>query len=165
MIDASLFREAMARLGAAVNLITTDGPAGRYGIIASALCSVSDSPPTLLLCINRSSRANAIIKANGVFCANVLMGHHSELSNAFARAKAEERFDLAQWAPMPSGAPALVGAAVALDCRVIRVSEVGSHSVFFAEVQQAEIGDGGEGLVYFNRTYYRLSPEAARACG
>lgn len=41
------FREGMSRLGAAVNLITTDGPAGRHGITASAVCSVTDAPADL----------------------------------------------------------------------------------------------------------------------
>ena len=35
-----LFREAMAYLSAAVNIITTDGPGGRRGFTASAVCSV-----------------------------------------------------------------------------------------------------------------------------
>ena len=40
------FRDAMACLPAAVNIITTDGPSGRCGITASAVCSVTDEPPT-----------------------------------------------------------------------------------------------------------------------
>ncbi|WP_252405960.1 flavin reductase, partial [Escherichia coli] len=44
------FRAGMARLGAAVNIITTDGPGGRAGFTASAVCSVTDTPPTLLVC-------------------------------------------------------------------------------------------------------------------
>ena len=31
----------MSRLGAAVNIITTDGPAGRAGFTASAVCGVT----------------------------------------------------------------------------------------------------------------------------
>ena len=50
------FRDAMARLGAAVNIITTGGPAGRGGFTASAVCSVTDEPPTLLVCMNRGDR-------------------------------------------------------------------------------------------------------------
>ncbi len=48
------YRDAMARLGAAVSIVTTDGPAGRAGFTASAVCSVTDDPPTLLVCMNRS---------------------------------------------------------------------------------------------------------------
>ena len=39
-------------LSAAVNVVTTDGPAGRHGFTASAVCSVTDNPPTLLVCMN-----------------------------------------------------------------------------------------------------------------
>ncbi len=44
--DKQTFRDAMACVGAAVNIITTDGPAGMAGFTASAVCSVTDSPPT-----------------------------------------------------------------------------------------------------------------------
>ena len=37
------FRDAMASLSAAVNVITTAGDAGRCGITATAVCSVTDS--------------------------------------------------------------------------------------------------------------------------
>ena len=36
MVDVSGFRNAMSRLGGAVSVITTDGPAGRFGFTASA---------------------------------------------------------------------------------------------------------------------------------
>lgn len=45
MVDINGFRNAMALLGGAVSVITTDGPAGRFGFTASAVCSVTDSPP------------------------------------------------------------------------------------------------------------------------
>lgn len=49
MVDVTQFRNAMAMLGGAVSVITTDGPAGRFGFTASAVCSVTDAPPTLLV--------------------------------------------------------------------------------------------------------------------
>ena len=55
LADKQSFRDAMAHVGAAVNIITTDGPAGRAGFTASAVCSVTDAPPTLLVCLNRSA--------------------------------------------------------------------------------------------------------------
>ena len=52
-VDAAQFREAMSRLGAAVHVVTTAGPAGRAGVTATAVVSVSDQPATLLVCLNR----------------------------------------------------------------------------------------------------------------
>ncbi|EPA9912692.1 pyrimidine utilization flavin reductase protein F, partial [Cronobacter sakazakii] len=42
MSEQQAFRDAMSRLGAAVNIVTTDGPAGMAGFTASAVCSVTD---------------------------------------------------------------------------------------------------------------------------
>ncbi|MET4385446.1 flavin reductase (DIM6/NTAB) family NADH-FMN oxidoreductase RutF [Bradyrhizobium sp. F1.4.3] len=60
------YRDAMARLGAAVSIVTTDGPAGRAGFTASAACSVTDDPPTLLVCMNRASSAYVSVVGNNV---------------------------------------------------------------------------------------------------
>ncbi|OZT82212.1 4-hydroxyphenylacetate 3-monooxygenase reductase subunit, partial [Vibrio sp. 03_296] len=56
------FRDAMSKLAAAVNIVTTGGVAGTVGITATAVCSVSDSPATVLACVNRNSASNAIFK-------------------------------------------------------------------------------------------------------
>jgi flavin reductase len=78
------FRDAMARLGAAVNIVTTDGAAGRGGITATAVCSVTDDPPTLLVCLNRTSPRSALFLANGVLCVNTLSAGQQAVSNAFS---------------------------------------------------------------------------------
>src|SRR4051812_13602256 len=79
-----LFREAMSRYGAAVHVITTDGPAGKTGFTATAVCSVTDYPPTLLVFLNRKSQGPPILTANGVFCVNTLAYNDEALSNVFA---------------------------------------------------------------------------------
>src|SRR5258708_14063973 len=79
-IDKSEFRSAMSRLGAAVNVITTDGPAGRHGLTASAVCSVTDTPPALLLGVNRTPRAHSPLPRNGLLSANRLGGRPEDLS-------------------------------------------------------------------------------------
>ncbi|MET0598611.1 MAG: flavin reductase, partial [Mesorhizobium sp.] len=45
------YRDAMARFAGAVHVLTTDGPAGKRGTTVIAACSVSDNPPTVLVCI------------------------------------------------------------------------------------------------------------------
>src|SRR5438046_10592837 len=82
--DPVLFREAMSRLGAAVHVITTAGPGGKAGTTATAVCSVSDAPPTLLMCLNRRSQTNPIMTENGVFCVNTLGAANADIANIFA---------------------------------------------------------------------------------
>ena len=57
-IDATDFRDAMSLLTTAVNVVTTAGATGVHGFTASAVCSVTDTPPTLLVCMNQTSRSH-----------------------------------------------------------------------------------------------------------
>jgi flavin reductase len=146
----------MARLGAAVNVITTAGVAGRAGFTATAVCSVSDQPPTLLVCLNRRSRGTPVLRENGVFCVNTLAADQESIANTFAGrggAAGEDRFNVGDWMTMATGAPVLRTAAVAFDCRVIDVKTVATHNVFFAVVEAVHIGDACPALVYHARCY------------
>ncbi len=159
-VSSDAFRIAMARLGAAVNIVTTDGPAGRQGCTASAVCSVTDSPPTLLVCLNRGSDSNVAIRRNGVLCVNVLAHHHDTLSSVFAGMLGHDdaalRFTHGTWDTLVTGAPALVDAAVAFDARVAQVTEIGTHSVFFAEIEAIRTDPNAGALFWFDRSYHRL---------
>lgn len=154
------FRDAMARLGAAVNIVTTDGPAGLGGMTVSAVCSVSDDPPTLLVCLNRGSPQNRLFKDNGVLCVNTLAPGQEALSGRFAGRSAEadmaERFSHATWGILETGAPALDGATVAFDCRIAEVVERGTHSVLFCEVEAVRQGAALRGLIWFSRDYHAI---------
>ena len=164
MVDRQSFRNAMARLGAAVNVVTTIGPSGPCGLTASAVCSVTDDPPTLLLCINRESDMNEAFRASGVLCVNTLAASQEALSPLFAgitRVAQADRFGFGDWTTMITGAPALAGSVVSFDCRVDQSTEVGTHTVFFCQVEAIQFGDANEGLIYFGRSYHRIIVEAA----
>ncbi|MCP6571004.1 flavin reductase, partial [Klebsiella pneumoniae] len=66
------FRDPMASLSAAVTVVTTAGEAGRRGITATAVCSVTDTPPSLMVFINANSAMNPVFQGNGKLCINVL---------------------------------------------------------------------------------------------
>jgi len=158
------FRDAMARLGAAVNIITTDGPAGIGGFTASAVCSVTDAPPTILICMNRNATAAPRLKANGAVCVNVVGTSQREAAMVFAgvtKCPMEERFLAGTWTKLATGAPALDGALESLDCRVAEIVEKGSHLVIFAEVEAIRLGAADEhALIYFGRDYHGVGKPA-----
>ena len=162
-VSKQAYREAMARLGAAVNVVTSDGPGGRCGFTASAVCSVTDSPPTLLVCVNRTNDSYQPLRANGVFCVNTLAGVHESLSGIFAGLTdhaAAARFDTGTWHVLATGAPVLSDATVAFDCRVTEHVEIGTHTVFFATVEAIQVGESNEALIYYERGYHRLVRQA-----
>lgn len=164
-IEAGAYRAAMARIASAVHLVTTDGPGGRAGFTASAVCSVSDGPPTLLVCINRSSSAYAAVSASEALCVNTLSADQTNVANAFGgRTPMDERFAAAHWGRLTSGAPVLEGALIAFDCRIVARHAVGTHDVLYCEVVALSEGDAGDGLLYAARRYHTLplTPPAPR---
>jgi flavin reductase len=157
--EPAAFREAMSRLGAAVHVITTAGPGGKSGTTATAVCSVSDAPPTLLVCLNRRSRTNPIVVENGVFCVNTLGAGCAEIADIFAGRtgiQGSDRFTTGDWIVLTTGSPALASAVIALDCRIVEVRSVGSHNVFFGAVETVQLGPAGPALVYHERAYKHL---------
>jgi flavin reductase len=152
------FRNAMSRLVAAVNVITTDGPAGRAGFTASAVCSVTDSPPTLLVCLNRGASVSAAVHENGVLCINALSDGQHKISNLFGgKTPMAQRFAAARWLDTMTGAPMLEGALVAFDCQIAKTVDVGTHAVLFCEVIGVYEGSMRKALLYFGRAYHAVS--------
>ncbi len=164
MVDRSQYRDAMAGLAAAVNIVTSNGAAGLAGCTVSAACSVTDEPPTLLVCINRSSANNEIIRKNGNLCVNVLSADQRDVAMQFATKglSVSERLACAKWSVLETGAPVLDGAVCAIDCQIDSASEVGTHTVFYCGVAAVRYRAGCDGLIYFGRDFHRVGISAAR---
>lgn len=152
------FLEGMSHAAATVNIVTTDGMAGRHGVTVSAMSSVSadSSAPSLLVCVHHMSKACEAIQRNGVFCVNVLRDDQAHISDAFAgRTKTADgdKFSVGQWTTQTTGAPRIVDPLVAFDCRLVQSLRYGSHHVFFGEVADIFVQPGGSPLIYANRAY------------
>lgn len=157
MIEATNFRNAMSLLPTAVNVVTTEGLSGAHGFTASAVCSVTDTPPTLLVCMNTTSRSHGHFVENKILSVNVLGAQHEHISNTFAsKLCSEERFQQGTWTKLVTGSPVLVDALVSFDCEIEQVQEVGTHSVFMCRVVAIKQSEQDESLVYFNRTYHQV---------
>jgi flavin reductase len=156
-LDKQDFRDAMACLGAAVNIITTDGPAGEAGFTASAVCSVTDSPPTLLVCLNRGASVWPVFNDNRTLCVNTLSAGQETLSNLFGgKTPMADRFAAAEWQTGATGCPRLADALASFDCRISQVVSVGTHDILFCEIVAITRHPVPQGLVWFDRGYHAL---------
>jgi flavin reductase (NADH)/flavin reductase/chlorophenol-4-monooxygenase component 1 len=155
-VSTAEFRGAFTNFATTVSIIATDGPAGIAGLTCSAVCALSDEPPLLVACVHGKSAANAAIKANGVMSVNCLQAGQSDLSQAFAGVGSlpvAQRFALGEWDVLTTGAPCCRGALAALDCKIVNIHDIGTHSLFIAKVVATRTCDLGEPLVYQRRAY------------
>lgn len=157
MVEVTDFRNAMSLLTGAVNVVTTMGEAGRHGFTASAVCSVTDSPPSLLVCMNRSSHSHDHFIQNKILTVNVLGSQHQDISKVFSsKMSPEERFEHGTWTILKTGAPVLEDALVSFDCHIDQIQEIGTHTIFICHIVAIQQSQQNRGLVYFNRAYHHV---------
>jgi flavin reductase (DIM6/NTAB) family NADH-FMN oxidoreductase RutF len=131
------FRQAMRRLPAAVALITTTFDGAPCGLTATAVCSLSAAPPSLLVCVNAGAGAHDAIKAAGTFAVNLLAAGDVDLARLFsssAEADRLRRFSSPRWRPGALGAPLLDAAVASFDCRVETDLSHATHTIFIGAV-------------------------------
>ncbi len=156
-VESTVFRHGMSRLGAAVNIITTRAVDGPCGFTASAVCSVSDTPATLLACINRTNSCFPAFETARFFCVNTLAPSHEALSNLFGGKTAmTERFATGNWVEGKTGAPVLEDALVSFECELAHAVDQGTHRVLFGRVLGLCAGGNEEALLYCARRYLKV---------
>lgn len=159
-VSATAFRTLMAAFPAGVAVVTAaDADGQQYGMTCTAVSSVSVSPPTLLVCIQRSSRTLAVLTRTGSFAVNMLGDQARAVAELFA-SRGPDRFEHVSWTARPGcGGPHLEQDAHSIaDCRVTGSVTVADHVVVFGEVFQVTAEDDIQPhpLVYGMREYWSL---------
>ena len=157
-VNAEQFKLGMRSLAHAVSIITSAHAGHRYGMTATAVCSVTAEPPAILVCLNRNSATYGAVSKSKAYCVNVLRTEDSDLSNLFSGVlSGEGRFKSREWSRLATGSPALLDALVTFDCRVIKNLAHGSHTIFLGQVEQILFGKKGKPLLYAEGQFGKLA--------
>jgi flavin reductase (DIM6/NTAB) family NADH-FMN oxidoreductase RutF len=133
----------------------------------SSCCSISPSPPQILISLAHGASARPAILETGRFGVSILRGHQKALAelgavpggpkhvDAFLESRDDEQLSTM-----------LAGALYHLDCRVEETFDVADHSLVVGAVEAAIAGRSAESdlsgpLVYFDRTFYTLGRSIA----
>jgi flavin reductase (DIM6/NTAB) family NADH-FMN oxidoreductase RutF len=141
--DSAAFRNAMRALSSGVAIIASGEDESRAGCTAISLTSLSLAPPTLIVCLARSSSTLARLREAGAFSINLLAARHQALAHRFSGhggVQGPRRFDTAQWLTLSTGAPVLADAIAAFDCLVEEVIERHSHAIVLGAVVSLKEG-------------------------
>lgn len=155
-----LFKEAMARLTGVVTVITTGKGDGRCGLTATAVCSLSADPPSIVACVNSAASAHDSIIANGYFGVNVLAPNQAWIADRFAGIDGSQglsRFDGSVWLQQEGGAPLLKDALVSLDCTIAQRLDGYSHSILVGTIRAIALNPNDENntLLWRGRRYHQ----------
>jgi len=153
-VDAASFRELMSAFPSGVAVVTTlDLDGSPRGLTCTSLCSVSASPPMLLVCVHRGSGSLAAVRRRGAFAVNLLHSEGRAAAEAFAHPDGW-RFEGTPWEGTAGRSlPRLTKHAHATaECAVVRTFDAGDHTVVLGQVEEIQM-DGRPPLMYGLRHY------------
>jgi flavin reductase (DIM6/NTAB) family NADH-FMN oxidoreductase RutF/DNA-binding FadR family transcriptional regulator len=155
------FRDVMGRFASGVTVITTQLDGQDLGAAASAVSSLSDEPPSLLICLNVTSTTAQAIVQTGRFAVNVLAEDSAPIAQRFA-SKAPDKFSTIAFERGSTGVPLISGCIAHFECVVDETVRGGTHLVFLARVVRVSSTPGNP-LAYFRGSFGRMetAPDAA----
>ncbi len=151
------FRKAMRHVAATVYAVTTRHEGRSYGILATAVSSLSFDPPSLLGCINRTFSLHSPLLAADRFT----VGDWELSADHFMAPSAADRFTVGDW-ELSEGVPVLASAQSSLICKLVHAHDFGTHSIFIGELTAAKHRQDATPLTYFDRQYIDISEAPGR---
>jgi flavin reductase len=153
------FRAGMRQLASGVAIVTSVLDGERFGLVATAVCSVSVAPPTLLASVNHHASAYNAIERSGIMGVSIIGSAQHDLVDVFTDpGRRAERFRDGQWTHLVTGAPILKGALAIFDCRIVARMSYATHTLFLGTPEEVRIADTPQlPLIHFNRRISALT--------
>src|SRR5262245_42932635 len=151
MIDADTFRSVLGRFASGITIVTARDDAGHdHGMTVSAFCSLSLSPPLVLMCVDKTATMFELLSTHPDIGISILSSSQEAEPRRFADVSAErsEGVDGIAYTRGMADVVLLEGALAHMECRVTTHHDAGDHIVLIAEVDRAQPLDGRP-LLYF----------------
>ena len=147
------FRLAMRRYIYSVSIMSNkDDNGNSNAITVSSVTSISMDPPSLLICINKSSRIHDTLQIGSKFCINLLKKDQEELSNICSDEESyEEGFNNKNWDTKEI--PFLSNAQANIFCKVDKLTSYHTHTIVVGLVENANHTNEISTLTYVDGKY------------
>lgn len=156
IIDPRAFWRAVGNRATGSTVVTArsnEGPAGFLGLSATHICA---EPPLMLVSIDTRTSALQIILAARHFAINFLPREAVGIADMFGGKgpqKGAARFETGNWGTLHTGAPILLDAVGAIDCRLAETIERPGVIIAIGRVVGVFDGPGTAPLIHFRGSY------------
>lgn len=155
-ISAATLRQVAGTFVTGVTVVTTLVDSEPHGCAANAVSSLSLTPPTMLVCLARTSNTHSQLIRSGKFAINILgdSAESRDICRTFA-SKTEDKFSNIEFRLGRIGVPILKQAISWLECHLADAYDSGDHTIFIGKVVGAEATNGIP-LAYFRGQFATL---------
>lgn len=150
-VSEERFKEALSYHAAGVTLVALRLDGEIHATTVSSFMPVSASPPTVVVSVGGNARVLPFLEEGREFVVNLLSPGQRRLATVFA-----DSFPVGP-SPFPDrGPPEVVGALVALRCRVDSTMETPGAILVVGRVEDVRLGEGEAALVHYRRGYHSV---------
>jgi 3-hydroxy-9,10-secoandrosta-1,3,5(10)-triene-9,17-dione monooxygenase reductase component len=155
--EGANFRDVIRHLASGVTVITSSLAGEPVGLTATAVCSVSATPPSLLISVTAGSRTEKGIAESGRFAVHLLPHHGRRYAEQFA--SRGSHFNGVQFSRYSgTDLPVLTDVLGWFVCEVEQKIPAADHVIFVGRVLECELTDRApDPLLYFDRGYRKLA--------
>jgi len=151
--DLSAFKLAFRRHAAGVAVVTGRTPDGvPVGFTATSLASLAAVPPLATFNMARVATPWPAMTVGNRVAIHMLSARTRHVAAIMAGDHAA-RFEGDHWHPGPHGLPIVRGATVWVVGRIIEVHPVHHNAVIVVEIEDGELGEPDDALLYHERNY------------
>lgn len=163
MILKDQLRLGMRRLASGVSVVALSNSEGeRYAMTASSVTSLSDDPPSLIVCVNKGASLCSQMTVGQRFSVSLLSHHHQALSNVCAQKDlVSQRFDSELWTSDEHSVPSISDAEAIFICEVDEASiDYGTHMIVIGNMISVVASESAANpLLYHDGRYCSISQE------
>ncbi len=153
---SSAFRDVIRHLASGVTIITSSLDGEPVGLTATAVCSVSATPPMLLISVTSGSRTAQGISQTGAFAVHLLRHGNRSIAEQFASRGAH--FERIDYSLAAKNVPVLDQVLGWFLCEVEQAVPAADHIIFIGRLLRCELKDKlPDPLLYFDRSYRKLA--------
>ncbi|MGB7934526.1 MAG: flavin reductase family protein [Gammaproteobacteria bacterium] len=148
MMSEDPIKDVLMRMPYGFYAITSHAGDDVNAMVANWLTQVSFEPRLISLALQKSSYTHGLVEEGGVFAVNLFLGADVEAIKPFTKSRSKKPEKMAEATytlSAETGCPVLEGAAGVLECRVVKILDIGGdHDLVVGEVIAARTLKPGE---------------------
>ena len=138
--DPETLKAVNRRFITGVTLVTTMDDGVPRGLAVNAFANISLDPPTVMVCVQRTSSTHDCLFRAGHLAINIASTAQLDAMGALS-SKAEDKFAGIDWTPGVHGSPLIAGSSAIMEVEIRERLQASTHTVFICRVVHAEVSD------------------------
>ncbi len=140
-LDINLMKQVNRQFVTGVTVVTAmDGDTPK-GLAVNAFSSISLDPPTVMVCIQRTSSTHDCLYRARHLAINILSTEQMDVISRFA-GKSDDKFAGLDWRSGPYGSPLINRSSAQLEAEIRERLQASTHTVFICRVVEASVTEG-----------------------